>query len=101
MQVVDLNSNLSRTRFDFSDFQHKKYLSATNVALKLIYFIVYQQFEKLKKMKWTSQEMYRLRNRISHEYFGIDYDILWDIAKNHLPYNHADIISIIEKEGEN
>ena len=59
MQVVDLNSNLSRTRFDFSDFQHKKYLSATNVALKLIYFIAYQQFEKLKKMKWTSQEKYQ------------------------------------------
>jgi uncharacterized protein with HEPN domain len=45
--------------------------------------------------------MYRLRNRISHEYFGIDYEILWDIAKNHLPANHTDIISIIEKEGDN
>ena len=47
------------------------------------------------------EEMYRLRNRISHEYFGIDYEILWDIAKNHLPANHTDIISIIEKEGDN
>ena len=24
-------------------------------------------------------EMYLLRNKVSHEYFGIDYDIIWDI----------------------
>lgn len=29
--------------------------------------------------------MYGLRNRIAHEYFGIDYDINWDIATVHLP----------------
>jgi uncharacterized protein with HEPN domain len=42
--------------------------------------------------------MYRLRNRISHEYFGIDYEILWDISTNHLPQNLADILLVLEKE---
>jgi len=41
--------------------------------------------------------MYRLRNRISHEYFGIDYEIIWDIAKRHLPKNYVDIVAVIEK----
>jgi uncharacterized protein with HEPN domain len=27
------------------------------------------------------KEMYYLRNRVMHEYFGIDYEIIWDIAK--------------------
>ena len=43
--------------------------------------------QKLKN-KYTHipwEEMYSLRNRISHEYFGIDYEILWDIATKHLP----------------
>lgn len=31
------------------------------------------------------EEMYRLRNRISHEYFGIDYEIIWQIVTKHLP----------------
>jgi uncharacterized protein with HEPN domain len=43
--------------------------------------------------------MYRLRNRISHEYFGIDYEILWDIATNYLPQNHEDILKVIKSEG--
>jgi len=34
--------------------------------------------EKYENVPWD--EMYRLRNRISHEYFGIDYEIIWSIA---------------------
>lgn len=33
--------------------------------------------DKHPNVPWD--EMYRLRNRISHEYFGIDYEIIWDI----------------------
>lgn len=44
------------------------------------------------------EEMYRLRNRISHEYFGIDYEIIWDIISRHLPNNHKDIKVILEIE---
>jgi len=42
--------------------------------------------------------MYHLRNKISHEYFGVDYEIIWDIAKNYLPENKIHIDLIIEKE---
>ena len=42
--------------------------------------------------------MYRLRNRVSHEYFGIDYEILWDIATKNLPENSEDIQKIIAAE---
>jgi len=34
--------------------------------------------EKYENVPWD--EMYRLRNRISHEYFGIDCEIIWSIA---------------------
>ncbi len=44
------------------------------------------------------EEMYRLRNRISHEYFGIDYQIIWDIISAHLPGNHKEMNAILEKE---
>jgi len=33
-----------------------------------------------------------------HEYFGIDYEIIWDIASNQLPTNQLEIEKIIEKE---
>ena len=40
-------------------------------------------------------EMYLLRNKVSHEYFGIDYEIIWDVCINHLPENRMQIQSII------
>lgn len=38
---------------------------------------------KYPEIPWA--EMYLLRNKVSHEYFGVDYEILWDVAKNYLP----------------
>lgn len=42
--------------------------------------------------------MYYLRNRVAHEYFGIDHEIIWDIAANYLPENKKQIDQIIENE---
>ena len=42
------------------------------------------------------EEMYLLRNKVSHEYFGIDYEIIWDVCVNHLPENKLQIQSIID-----
>ena len=42
--------------------------------------------------------MYYLRNKVMHEYFGVDYEILWDVATNYLPDNRAEIEKIIELE---
>ena len=52
--------------------------------------------EKYSELPW--EEMYRLRNKASHEYFGVDYEIIWDIATRHLPKNQKDLEAIIKKE---
>lgn len=38
------------------------------------------------------------RNVLAHEYFGINYKIVWDIIKNKLPKLMQDIKTIIESE---
>ena len=42
--------------------------------------------------------MYGLRNLISHEYFGIDYEMLWEIALVSLTQNIRDLQGIIEEQ---
>ena len=39
-----------------------------------------------------------LRNVLAHEYFGINYKIMWDIIKNKLPKLLQDIKTTIESE---
>ena len=52
--------------------------------------------DKYPAVPW--EQMYRFRNRISHEYFGIDHEIVWDIANRQLPVNHRDVIKILTLE---
>jgi uncharacterized protein with HEPN domain len=54
--------------------------------------------ELYSEVPWA--EMYSLRNRISHEYFGIDYEIIWDIIENYLPNNKNQFVKI-SKELQN
>lgn len=49
---------------------------------------------KYHEVPWD--EMYLLRNKVSHEYFGIDYEIIWDIASNYLPENRKQIENILK-----
>jgi uncharacterized protein with HEPN domain len=51
---------------------------------------------KYPEVPWN--EMYYLRNRVSHEYFGVDYEIIWDLAVNHLPVNKLQIDLILTHE---
>ncbi|MGD9579475.1 MAG: DUF86 domain-containing protein [Syntrophorhabdus sp.] len=52
--------------------------------------------EKYSEVPWS--EMYLLRNKVSHEYFGVDYEIIWDVASNYLPENKSQIARILEIE---
>lgn len=39
--------------------------------------------EKYNELPW--KYMARIRDKIAHFYFGIDYEIVWDVVKNKLP----------------
>jgi len=51
---------------------------------------------KYPEIPW--KKMYGLRNLIAHEYFGIDHEMIWEIAKNNLPQNAIDLRKIIDTE---
>lgn len=51
--------------------------------------------EKFPTIPW--EEMYLLRNKVTHEYFGVDYEIIWDVAANYLPGNKIQIDEILNQ----
>jgi len=46
----------------------------------------------------TWREMSGIRNRIIHNYFGIDYDIVWDTVATDIPQLKKGVEKIIEQE---
>jgi len=55
-----------------------------------------QLVKKYPEIPW--HKMKGLRNIVAHEYFGIDYEMIWEIAKNDLPKNLSDLRILIEQE---
>jgi uncharacterized protein with HEPN domain len=41
-----------------------------------------------------------MRDRLIHNYFGVDYDIVWDVVQNKIPELHQKIEEILKQEGE-
>jgi uncharacterized protein with HEPN domain len=63
--------------------------------------------EAAKKISSESKDRYGdiewkkitgMRNRLIHDYFGVDYDIVWDVAKNKLPDLKEKIARIMKDE---
>ncbi len=54
---------------------------------------------KYSNVPWS--KMYRLRNIVVHNYHGIDYEMIWEIAQNHLPKNKLDLQIAFDNENKN
>ncbi len=37
-----------------------------------------------------------MRDRLIHDYFGVDYELVWDVVRNHIPGLRSQIASILE-----
>lgn len=39
-----------------------------------------------------------MRDRLIHDYFGVDFDIVWDVVQNKIPILHDQIVKILRQE---
>lgn len=53
------------------------------------------------KVKWNTinwKNIAGMRDRLIHDYMGINYSIVWDVVKNKIPDLHKQIVDVIEDE---
>jgi uncharacterized protein with HEPN domain len=53
------------------------------------------------KTKWSTIEwknMAGMRDRLIHEYMGVNYSIVWDVIKNKIPMLNKQILEVLAKD---
>ena len=53
---------------------------------------------KLKYNSITWKNMAGMRDRLIHDYMGVNYTIIWDVVKNKIPELQKQISEVLEKE---
>jgi uncharacterized protein with HEPN domain len=55
--------------------------------------------ERNAEIDWKNTA--RMRDKLIHHYFGVDYSIVWDVMKNEIPLLHNRIAALIQSEEKN
>jgi uncharacterized protein with HEPN domain len=38
-----------------------------------------------------------MRDRLIHNYFGVDYDLVWDVVRNRVPHLRGSILTLLDE----
>ena len=89
------HSNISEDDFMFDETLQRAFVRSLEIIGEASKKLPDSLKLNCKEIPW--REMSAVRNRLIHEYFGIDYSIVWDIVKNEIPNIKPIIIKLLKE----
>ena len=94
--LLSINKNLSK-----DDFLNNETLKRAVVRSLEIIGEATKKIPADFKIKWSSiqwKNMAGMRDRLIHDYIGVNYSIVWDVFYNKIPELHDQILEVLNNE---
>lgn len=88
--------NLSRNEFVQNETLRRAFVRSMEIIGEATKKIPDDLKQRYPDIEWKA--IAAMRDRLIHAYFGVDYDIVWDVVSNKIPTLRQQIEQILEKE---
>lgn len=95
--LMDQAQGLTRDQFERDATLKRVFVRSIEIIGEASKRVPDELKQKYSHLEWRA--MAGMRDRLIHAYFGVDYDLVWDVVTNKIPVLHRAIEEIIEAEG--
>ena len=94
--IMTSSTDLDKTNFVEDETLKRAYARSIEVIGEAVKQLPDWLRQKYNTIEWRA--MAGMRDRLIHNYFGVDYDIVWDVVINKIPVLDAEIRLILTQE---
>jgi uncharacterized protein with HEPN domain len=94
--LMDQSKDLDKREFIKSETFKRAFVRSIEIIGEASKKLVPEFKHRYSELEWKA--IAGMRDRLVHDYFGVDYDIVWDVIQNKIPDLRMQIINILKKE---
>ena len=87
---------LNRDQFLRSETLKRAFVRSLEVIGEASKKVAPEWKQRYSKVEWLT--MAGMRDRLIHGYFGVDYDLVWDVVQNKIPVLRQQLREILQQE---
>lgn len=94
--IMTSSTSVDKTKFMQDETLKRAYVRSIEVIGEAVKQLPDELRQKYNAIEWRA--LAGMRDRLIHNYFGVDYDIVWNVIVNKIPVLDAEIRLILKQE---